>query len=140
MSLFQKSAQKGGETKTLIYQLSWDTGKCNDDSKELLNIKSIPESPIYDLADIVTGKKVLSTLSDVEKYQDLTKHYCPTDKSSLFQKSIQEGGETKTLIYQLLWVQKIYLHDCSKELQGGLCKYCTAFYLMMMTLGNLVNL
>ena len=59
---------------------------------------------------------------------------------SLFQKSAQKGGETKTLIYQLLWVQKIYLHDCSKELQGGLCKYCTAFYLMMMTLGNLVNL
>ena len=73
LSLFQKSAQKGGETKALIYQLSWYTGTCNDDSKELLNIKSIPESPIYDLADIVTGKKVLSTLSDVEKYQDLTK-------------------------------------------------------------------
>ena len=127
MSLFQKSAQKGGETKALIYQLSWYTGKCNDDSKELLNIKSIPESPIYDLADIVTGKKVLSTLSDVEKYQDLTKHYCPTNKSSLFQKSVQEGGEAKTLIYQLSWVQKNYWHDYSKKLQGGLRKTVLSF-------------
>ena len=45
-----------------------ETGKCNDDSNELPNIKSIPESLIYYLADIVTDKKVLSNLSDMEKY------------------------------------------------------------------------
>ena len=43
----------------------------------------------------------MSTLSGMEKYQYLTKHYCPTDKWSLFQKRVQKGGETKTLITQL---------------------------------------
>ena len=69
----------------------------------------------------------MSTLSDVEKYQDLTKHSCPTNKSSLFQKSVQEGGEAKTLIYQLSWVQKNYWHDYSKKLQGGLRKTVLSF-------------
>ena len=74
-----------------------DTGKCSDDSKELHNVNSIPESPICGFADIVMGRKILSTLSDVEKYQYLTKHYCPTDESLLFQKRVQQGGETKIL-------------------------------------------
>ena len=69
----------------------------------------------------------MSTLSDVEKYQYLTKHYCPTDKLSLFQKTVQKGGETKTLTYQLSWIQKNGLHFYSKDLQAGLCKYCVLF-------------
>ena len=56
-----------------------DTGKCNNDSKDLPNVNSIPESPICNLADIVMGRRVLSTLSDVEKYQYLAKHHCSTD-------------------------------------------------------------
>ena len=85
------------------------------------NINSIPESPICDLAGIVTGRKVLSTLSDV-KYQYLTKHCCPTGKSSLFQKRVRKGGETK-----LSLIQKNDWHVYSKELQGALCKYCVLF-------------
>ena len=91
------------------------------------NVSNISESAICDLADIVTGKKVLSTLSDVEKYQYLRKYFCPTDKSLLFQKRVHKGGETKTLIYQLLWIQKKDWHVYSKELQGGLFKYCVLF-------------
>ena len=91
------------------------------------NVNSIPKSPICDLADIVTARKVLSTLSDVEKYQYLTKHYSPTDKVSLFQKRVQKGGETKTLTYQLSWIQKNDWHVYSKELQEGLYKYCALF-------------
>ena len=93
----------------------------------MLSVNSILESPICDLADIVIGRKVLSTLSDVEKYQYLTKHFWPTDKSSLFQKIVQKSGETKTVTYQLSWIQKNDWYVYSKELQGGLCKYCVLF-------------
>ena len=73
------------------------------------------------------GRKVLSTLRDVEKYQYLTKHYCLTEKSSLFQKRVQKGGGAKTLTYRLLWIRKNDWQVYSKELQGGLCKYCVLF-------------
>ena len=63
-------------------------------------------SLICDLADIIMSRKVFSTLSDVERYQNLTEHYCTIDKSSLFQKRLEKGGETKTLTYQLPWIQK----------------------------------
>ena len=67
----------------------------------------------------------------MEKYHYLAKHYCSTGKSSLFQKrvqkGVQKGGETKTLTYQLSWIQKNNWHVYSKELQGGLCKYCVLF-------------
>ena len=64
----------------------------------------------------------------MEKYQYLTKHYCPTDKWVIFQKTVQKRGETKTLTTQLPWIQKNDWHIYSKELQEGLCKYCVLFY------------
>ena len=56
------------KSKRTADELIRETGKRNDDSNELPNIKIIPESLIYYLADIVTDKKVLSNLSDMEKY------------------------------------------------------------------------
>ena len=38
----------------------------------------------YDLADIITDRRTVSSLSSNEKYGYLTKHYCPSDEEFLF--------------------------------------------------------
>ena len=50
----------------------------------------------YNLADIITGRRTVSSLSCIEKYGYLTKHYCPLDQESLFKKKVVKSGETKT--------------------------------------------
>ena len=44
-------------------------------SKDLSNVTSIPENPICDIVDIITGRKVLLTLSEVEKNQYFKIYY-----------------------------------------------------------------
>ena len=60
---------------------------------------------VFDLPDVITGRKIVSELTREEKYYYLTKHYCPKDQNSLFKKQCIKGGETKNLTYQLLWIQ-----------------------------------
>ena len=55
---------------------------------------------VFDLVDVITGCKIIS-----EKYYFLTKHYCPKDQNSLFKKQCIKGGETRSLTYQLSWIQ-----------------------------------
>ena len=38
----------------------------------------------YDLTDIITDRRTVSSLSSNEKYEYLTKHYCPSDEEFLF--------------------------------------------------------
>ena len=81
----------------------------------------------YNLANIITGRRTVSSLSCIEKYWYLTKHYCPSDQESLFKKKNLKRGETKTLSYQLLWIKSKWWYASSKELQGGHCKVCILF-------------
>ena len=81
----------------------------------------------YNLADIITGRRTVSSLSCIEKYWYLTKHYCPSDQESLFKKKNLKRGETKTLSYQLSWIKSKWWYASSKELQGGHCKVCILF-------------
>ena len=82
---------------------------------------------VFDLPDVITGRKIVSELTCEEKYYYLTKHYCPKDQHSLLKKQSIKGGETKTLTYQLSWIQNKPWHVYTKELQGGLCKVCVIF-------------
>ena len=59
------------------------------------------ENSFFDLADVITGRKIVSELTYEEKYFYLTKHYCPKDQNSLLRKHCIKGGETKNLTYQL---------------------------------------
>ena len=77
---------------------------------------------VFDLVDVITGRKIIS-----EKYYFLTKHYCPKDQNSLFKKQCIKGGETRSLTYQLSWIQNKPWYVYSKELQGGLCKVYVLF-------------
>lgn len=45
--------------------------------KDISNVYSIAESSLPDLTDVITRRKFLSTLNDVEKYQYLTKALSP---------------------------------------------------------------
>ena len=76
---------------------------------------------VFDLVDVITGRKIIS-----EKYYFLTKHYCPKDQNLLFKKQCIKGGETRSLTYQLSWIQNKPWYIYSKEL-GGLCKVCVLF-------------
>ena len=79
------------------------------------------------MADIITGRRTVSSLSCIEKYGYLTKHYCPSDQESLFKKKVFKSGETKTLSYQLSWIKGKWWYASSKELQSGHCKVCILF-------------
>ena len=57
----------------------------------------------YDLADIITARRNVLSLSCIEMYGYLTKHYCPSFQKSWFKKKVVESGERKTLSYQLSW-------------------------------------
>ena len=81
----------------------------------------------YNLADIITGRRTVSSLSCIENYGYLTKHYCPSDQESLFKKKVFKSGETKTLSYQLSWIKGKWWYASSKELQSGHCKVCILF-------------
>ena len=81
----------------------------------------------YDLADIITGRRTVSSLSCIEKYGYLTKHYCLSDQESLFKEKVVKSGETKILSYQLSRIKIKWWHAYSKELQGGFCKACILF-------------
>ena len=81
----------------------------------------------YNSADIITGRRTVSSLSCIEKYGYLTKHYCPLDQESLFKKKVVKSGETKTLSYQLSWIKSKWWYTSSEELQGGHCKVCILF-------------
>ena len=82
---------------------------------------------MYDLADIVTGRKNVSTLTDEEKYHYYKYHYQPTSTSSMFHKTVTKKNKTCTLRYQLGWLHGRSWHVYSKELEGGLCKACVLF-------------
>ena len=62
---------------------------------------NMTENFVFDLADVITGRKIISELTCEEKYYYLTKHYCRKGKNSLFKKQFIKGGETKNLTYQL---------------------------------------
>ena len=53
------------------------------------------ENSVFDLADVITGRKIISELTGQEKYYFLTKHFCPKEQNSLFEKQWTKGGETK---------------------------------------------
>ena len=66
--------------------------------KKLLMVKIFAEvNGSYNSADIITGRRTVSSLSCIEKYGYFTKHYCPLDQESLFKKAVVKSGETKTL-------------------------------------------
>ena len=85
------------------------------------------ENSIFDLADVITGRKIVDELTCEEKNYYRTKHNCPKDQNSLFKNQCIKGGETKNLMYQYSWIQNKPRHVYSKELQGGLCKVCVLF-------------
>ena len=100
--------------------------KCNDTEVPAENCKTFDGEHFaevngsYDLADIITGRRTVSSLSCIEKYGYLTKHYCPSEQEYLFKKKVVKNGATKTLSYQLSWIKSKWWHAYSKELQGGL--------------------
>ena len=59
------------------------------------------ENSFFDLADIITGRKIVSELTYEEKYFYLTKPDYPKDQDSLLKKHCIKRGETKNLTYQL---------------------------------------
>ena len=61
-----------------------------------------------DLADIITGRRTVSSLSCIEKYGYLAKH-CSSDQESLFKEKIVKSGETKAS-YQLSWIKSKRWH------------------------------
>ena len=42
------------------------------------------ENSVFDLADVITGRKIVDELTSEEKNYYRTKHYCPKDQNSLF--------------------------------------------------------
>ena len=100
------------------------TEKCNNTE---VPAETSGVNGLYDLADIITDRRAVSSISCIEKYGYLTKHYCPLDQESLFKKKVVKNRETKTLSYQLSWIRSKWWHACSKELQDGLCKACILF-------------
>ena len=87
----------------------------------------VTENSVFDLADVITGRKIVSELAREKKCYCLIKHYYPKVQNSLFKKQCIKGGETKNLTYQLSWIQNKPSHVYSKELQGGFCKVCVLF-------------
>ena len=85
------------------------------------------KNSVFDLADVITGHKIVSELTREEKYHYLTKHYCPKDQSSLFKNQCIKGGETKNLTHQLSRIQNKPRHVYTKKLQDGLCKVCALY-------------
>ena len=79
-----------------------------------------------DLADIITNRRAILSLSCTGKYGYLTKHYSPSE--SLFKKKDVKSGETKTLLYQPSWIQNKWWHTYSKDFQADLVK--RVFYSM----------
>ena len=90
--------------------------------QEHLKEKNETENSVFNLADVITGRKIFSELTREEKYYYLRKHYYPKDQNSLFKKQCIKGGETKNLTYQLPWIQNKQWHAYRKELQGCLWK------------------
>ena len=95
--------------------------------QEHLKERNETENSIFNLDDVITGRKIVSELTREEKYYCLTKHYYPKDQNSLFKKQCIKGGETKNSTYQLPWIQNKQWHVYSKELQGCLWKVCVLF-------------
>ena len=100
---------------------------------------SSSSSKVYDLADVVTGRKNVSTLMDEEKYHYFKHHYQPTSESCMFQKVVSKGKKTWTLRYQLSWLCERSWHVYSKELEGGSCKVCVLFDDCMGVRGNFMK-
>ena len=42
------------------------------------------ENSVFDLADVITGRKIVDELTSEEKNYYRTKHYCLKDQNSLF--------------------------------------------------------
>ena len=58
---------------------------------------NVTENSVFDLADVITGRKIVGELNREEKYYYLTKHYCPKDGNSLFKKQCIKEGEAKNV-------------------------------------------
>ena len=76
--------------------------KCNDievpaETSEIFDSEHCAEvnSP-YDLAEIITGRRTVSSLNCIKKYGHLSNHY-RSDQEYLFKKKDVKSGETKTL-------------------------------------------
>ena len=79
------------------------------------------ENSVFDLADVIAGRKIVCELTREENYYHFTKHYYPKDQNSLFKKQCIKRGETKNLTYQLSRIQNKPWHVYNKELQGKIC-------------------
>ena len=64
------------------------------------------ENSVFDLADVITGRKIVSEMTHEDKYYYLTRHYYPKDQNSLFKKQCIKGGETKILNVSAFVVSK----------------------------------
>ena len=49
--------------------------------QEHLKKKEVKENSVFDLADVITRRKIVGELTREEKYYYLTKHYCPKDQN-----------------------------------------------------------
>ena len=76
------------------------------------------ENSVFDLADVIAGRKIVCELTREENYYHFTKYYYPKDQNSLFKKQCIKRGETKNLTYQLSRIQNKPWHVYNKELQG----------------------
>ena len=57
---------------------------------------------VFDLADIVMGRKIVSSLLPQEKYAYYKNHYVPTSNEMLLQKEYLKGGKKKVILSVIL--------------------------------------
>ena len=70
-------------------------------------IKKLWQRTVFDLVDVITGRKIFSELTREKNYYKtftlqkiyLIKHFRPKDQSSLFWKNFIKGGKTKNLTW-----------------------------------------
>ena len=82
---------------------------------------------VMDLADIITGRKMCSKLTQDEKYRYYKNHFTPTKNNQLYQERVMKKGETFNLTFKHERLTDHPWHLYRKELDGSLCKACILF-------------
>ena len=93
-----------------------------DFSENVTNLNTV-----MDLADIITGRKMCSKLTQDEKYRYYKNHFTPTKNNQLYQERVMKKGETFNLTFKHERLTDHPWHLYRKELDGSLCKACILF-------------
>ena len=82
---------------------------------------------VIDLGKLLSGEKSRSSLTDKKIYDYLKNHHVPMRVDTLFKRLVKKKSSSFFLSFKMKWLEENLWLVYSKELEGGLCKFCAFF-------------